>query len=312
MAEVGVWTGAFARAILERCPEIGRYYMIDPWASLDDWNKPLNVTQSAFDDVYDEAMRNTDFARGRRKVLRGRTSEVAAMIPDASLDFAYIDGDHTLRGVTIANQLPQTAPVDPAETGEPATSSARRIEETTNFEMTRTVRNEVREIGGVRRLSVAVALNAGSSARTPAELERITSLVRAAVGYNPARGDQINVVEAAFSPLAEAAPAAGGTAASAPATAGDGAAILRAGEIAAFAAVIVALLVFVLRPLLSASQPAQAAAPLASPLRATALPAPGADDAARPETSLRRVADIVKTNTDESAGILKDWIRKAS
>ncbi len=100
-AEVGVWTGAFARAILERCSAVERYYMIDPWARLDDWNKPLNVAQTAFDNVYDEAMRNTEFARDRRKVLRGRTSEVAGLIPDASLDFAYIDGDHTLRGVTI-------------------------------------------------------------------------------------------------------------------------------------------------------------------------------------------------------------------
>lgn len=217
-----------------------------------------------------------------------------------------------LRGVTIANQLPQTAPVDPDAAGEPATSSARRIEETTNFEMTRTVRNEVREVGGIRRLSVAVALNAGESPRAPAEIERITSLVQAAVGYNPGRGDQINVVEAAFSPAGAAAPAAGGTAASAPAASDNGAAILRAGELAAFAAVVLALVFFVLRPLLTAPKTAPAAAPLASPLRATALPAPGANEAAAPATSLRRVADIVKTNTDESAGILKDWIRKAS
>lgn len=101
MAEVGVWTGAFAKAMLERCPGVDRYVMIDPWARLSDWNKPLNVDQQRFDDVYAEAMANTDFARERRTVLRGRTKDVAAMIPDASLDFAYIDGDHTLRGVTI-------------------------------------------------------------------------------------------------------------------------------------------------------------------------------------------------------------------
>lgn len=112
MAEVGVWTGSFARLILERCPAVDRYFMVDPWARLGDWNKPLNVAQDAFDDVYDEAMRNTDFARDRRRVLRGRTSEVAGLIPDAALDFAYIDGDHTLRGVTIDLQrlLPKVRP----------------------------------------------------------------------------------------------------------------------------------------------------------------------------------------------------------
>jgi hypothetical protein len=34
-------------------------------------------------------------------VLRGRTRELINQIPDDSLDFAYIDGDHTLRGITI-------------------------------------------------------------------------------------------------------------------------------------------------------------------------------------------------------------------
>lgn len=218
-----------------------------------------------------------------------------------------------LRGVTIANQLPQVTTVDPAAAGEPSTSSARRIEETTNFEMTRTVRNEVREVGGIRRLSVAVALNAGAAPREPAELQRIASLVQAAVGYNPARGDQINVVEASFSPVSAAAPAALGAAASATAPAGDSDAILRAGEFAAFAAIIIALIFFVLRPLLTTPKAASAApGAIAAPARATALPAPAPGELATPATSLRRVADIVKSNTDESAGILKDWIRKAS
>ncbi len=101
MAEIGVWNGAFARQILERCPRISRYFMIDPWATLPDWNKPLNVEQARFDSVYAEAMAATDFARERRTVLRGRTKDVASMIPDGALDFAYVDGDHTLRGVTI-------------------------------------------------------------------------------------------------------------------------------------------------------------------------------------------------------------------
>jgi flagellar M-ring protein FliF len=217
-----------------------------------------------------------------------------------------------LRGVTIANQLPQAATVDPAAAGEPSTSSARRIEETTNFEMTRTVRNEVREVGGIRRLSVAVALNAGAVPREPAELQRIASLVQAAVGYNPGRGDQINVVEASFPPVSAAAPDTEGTPATAAAAPDNSDAILRASEFAAFAAIIVALIFFVLRPLLASAKPAPAAAAsLGAPARADALPPP-AGDPAMVATSLRRVADIVKSNSDESAGILKDWIRKAS
>jgi hypothetical protein len=99
--ELGVFRGVFAERMLRNCPDILHYYMIDPWRHLDDWNKPANVDQSTFDEIYAEAMRRTDFARGRRIVLRGKTTEVIEQIPDASLDVAYIDGDHTLRGIAI-------------------------------------------------------------------------------------------------------------------------------------------------------------------------------------------------------------------
>jgi hypothetical protein len=75
--------------------------MIDPWANLPNWNKPFNVSTEVFNDVYNEAMGNTEFAAAKRIVLRGTSKEAIANIPDESLDFAYIDGDHTLRGITI-------------------------------------------------------------------------------------------------------------------------------------------------------------------------------------------------------------------
>ncbi|WP_336365468.1 class I SAM-dependent methyltransferase [Marinobacter sp. C2H3] len=101
LVEVGIWKGDFAKEILEQCKNIEKYYMIDPWATLPDWNKPFNVDTKTFDDVYMEAMRKIDFASDKVFVLRGRTKEVIEKIPDESLDFAYIDGDHTLRGITI-------------------------------------------------------------------------------------------------------------------------------------------------------------------------------------------------------------------
>jgi predicted O-methyltransferase YrrM len=101
MVEVGVWKGEFAKQILKNCNSIQRYYMIDPWANLPDWNKPANVKSEVFEDIYAEAIQNTEFASSKIKVLRGRTIEVIDEIEDDSLDFAYIDGDHTLRGITI-------------------------------------------------------------------------------------------------------------------------------------------------------------------------------------------------------------------
>jgi hypothetical protein len=99
--ELGVFRGVFAERMLRNCPRITHYYMIDPWRHLEDWNKPANVDQSTFDEIYAEAMRRTDFARKRRIVLHGKTTEVIEQIPDECLDVAYIDGDHTLRGIAI-------------------------------------------------------------------------------------------------------------------------------------------------------------------------------------------------------------------
>jgi len=100
IVEIGVWKGDFAKDVLEQCETIEKYYMIDPWATLPDWNKPFNVDTEVFEDVYKEAMNKVGFASEKVVVLRGRTKEVIEKIPNGSLDFAYIDGDHTLRGIT--------------------------------------------------------------------------------------------------------------------------------------------------------------------------------------------------------------------
>ena len=42
-----------------------------------------------------------DNVKEKRKVLRGKTTEIIDEIKDESLDFVYIDGDHTLKGITI-------------------------------------------------------------------------------------------------------------------------------------------------------------------------------------------------------------------
>jgi predicted O-methyltransferase YrrM len=101
VAELGVYRGEFAAQLLEGCPSIERYYMIDPWRHLGDWNKPANRNDESFERIFAEAMRRTQPHEQRRVVLRGRTAAVIDRIPNASLDFAYVDGDHTLRGITI-------------------------------------------------------------------------------------------------------------------------------------------------------------------------------------------------------------------
>ena len=101
MCEVGVFRGELAGALLRGCPGIGTYYMVDPWVHLENWNKPANAANEVFSEIHDEAMRRTEFAGDRRRVLRGTLAQKAAEIGDAELDAAYVDGDHTLRGITI-------------------------------------------------------------------------------------------------------------------------------------------------------------------------------------------------------------------
>jgi len=101
MVEVGVWKGDFAADILRRCDCVNKYFMVDPWRHLDNWNKPANQNDAILDSFYKMTKARTEFAKDRRVILRGKTTEVIDQIKDGELDFAYIDGDHTLKGIAI-------------------------------------------------------------------------------------------------------------------------------------------------------------------------------------------------------------------
>jgi hypothetical protein len=101
IAEVGVYQGSYAETILKQCPQITDYLMIDPWRNLSDWNKPANKDNSTFDLYFEETIQKTFFAKDKINILRGTTIEMISKIEKKSLDFIYIDGDHTLRGITI-------------------------------------------------------------------------------------------------------------------------------------------------------------------------------------------------------------------
>lgn len=101
MAEVGVYRGDFAAEILRHCESLSHYYMIDSWRHLDDWNKPANHGDSVLSEFFQETKAKTDFAAAKRIILRGKTTEVIGQITDGDLDLAYIDADHTLKGIAI-------------------------------------------------------------------------------------------------------------------------------------------------------------------------------------------------------------------
>jgi flagellar M-ring protein FliF len=83
-----------------------------------------------------------------------------------------------------------------------------RVESTRNYELDKRVRYLRRTPGRVLRVSAAVVLDdklarndAGELARepfSPEELERLTGLVRQAVGFDEARGDRVDIVNTPF------------------------------------------------------------------------------------------------------------------
>lgn len=101
VAELGVFRGLFAQKLLGGSKCIDSYTMIDPWRKLDQWNKPSNNDDKTFENFYREALQVTDFAKEKRIVLRGKTSEIINQVENHALDFVYIDGDHTLKGISI-------------------------------------------------------------------------------------------------------------------------------------------------------------------------------------------------------------------
>jgi hypothetical protein len=101
VAEIGVWEGDFAMRILSKCPNVERYYVVDPWRHLEDWGKPLNVSNERFDRAFRTTMERVAFAKDRVEVLRGTTLEVVDQIADGELDLVYIDADHTAKGIVI-------------------------------------------------------------------------------------------------------------------------------------------------------------------------------------------------------------------
>jgi len=100
-AEIGIFRGDFAEKMLRGGEYLDKYYMIDPWRNLDSWDKPANANNETLELLMQRSLEKTAFASGKRVVLRGKTTEVIDQIPDHSLDLAYIDGDHTLKGITI-------------------------------------------------------------------------------------------------------------------------------------------------------------------------------------------------------------------
>ena len=188
--------------------------------------------------------------------------------------------------VTISTNLPNAQPPAAAGANTTRTKGARN-EETVNYEITKTVRNQVREAGVLQRVSVAVVVDGTTTtaadgskkyeARSPDDLKQITALVRSAIGYDEKRGDKVEVANMRFASVDEPAAAPDATI-----LGFEKSDVVRAGETLVLAIVALLVLLLVVRPLinrmLDSASAAAAAAPaarmLGGPRAQAALPAP--------------------------------------
>ncbi|TBW59447.1 flagellar basal body M-ring protein FliF [Marinobacter halodurans] len=151
--------------------------------------------------------------RSERKMSEQRTAGAQGGIPGALSN--QPPGNATAPEVANNNQAQQNQQNGQGQQGQQnqqqSTPVNVRTESTKNYEMDRSVSYIRQEQGTVQRLTVAVAVDdkrvvnpdTGEVSYQPwseQELQRLTLLVRDAVGYSAARGDSVTVMNTAFAP----------------------------------------------------------------------------------------------------------------
>lgn len=243
------------------------------------------------------------------------------------------------RGTTAGANVPDAST---SGSGGGSQDGSESSQETVNYEISNTTRTEVSEGGRIRRLSVAVAVNGTMTpgaegaeptyaARSEEEMQRLTALVRSAVGFNQERGDTVEVVNTQFASMST-----GGAAAVEPGMFDflGNLDVMRIIEIVAALIAALAFVFFVLRPLVGGllrgganAQGAGAAPALPGPAgaggggAAAALPGP---DLANDDgidiaqingrvraSSVKKVAEVVDQHPDESVQIIRGWLNNA-
>ncbi len=104
--EVGVWQGRTSRKLLEALPNLF-LYLVDRWCvpPLGDtyWQGSVEMvrsTQKEFDKVYNDTLKAVKAFKGRYKIIKKDSIIAAFEIPDNSLDFCFLDGDHSYPGIS--------------------------------------------------------------------------------------------------------------------------------------------------------------------------------------------------------------------
>jgi flagellar M-ring protein FliF len=238
--------------------------------------------------------------------------------------------------VTVGNELPGATE---GGGGGTASEQGSTTEETTNFEISKTTQTEVAEAGGIKRLSIAVVVDGiyttdadGNSIYAPrpqAELDQITALVKSAIGYDEARGDQVEIANLQFA----SRPDLTGTGTAEPGlfdfTRDD---LINGAEMLVTLLIALALVFFVMRPLLGrvlAPEPKALELPVSAEIGGPGLAAaaelaqaeeerlPDWIDTAKSQgeaqaQTIRNVGALIDDNPKQAATIVRDWLSNAA
>jgi len=94
--EVGVWKGGTSTCLLRKFPNL-RLLMVDNYQEYEVKGNPWSVSTSSQEEMMQAmvtASRETLFAKDRRILMVGYSTQAAKLISDESLDFVFIDADH--------------------------------------------------------------------------------------------------------------------------------------------------------------------------------------------------------------------------
>ena len=144
---------------------------------------------------FDEVVTNEEIYDPDSQVVRSQ----ASVLEEGT------SGQAASKTVTVGQNIPNGDAVLPE--GGQGFGTMSKTEETINYEISKVVRNKVKNTGTIKRLTAAVLVDGTYKKendayvyqpRTPEEMEQIAALVRSAVGYDANRGDMVEVENLQF------------------------------------------------------------------------------------------------------------------
>ncbi|MBU1173839.1 MAG: flagellar M-ring protein FliF [Alphaproteobacteria bacterium] len=251
-----------------------------------------------------------------------------------SRESSSLSSGGTNNAVSVSNELPNGTETSATEgsAGDQSTTA----EETTNYEISKTTQTDVTDAGGIKRLSVAVAVDgvyqadtsgaATYTPRTQEELDQLSALVRSAVGFDSGRGDIVEVVNLQFAERPELGTLGSDEPGLFNFTRDD---LINFANMGVTLLIALALLFFVLRPLLRRVLEPEAE-PLTLPPQ-TIADTPRFDSEShlepprRPDwmdqaqqmgeaqmTTIKHVGEMIEEHPRQAATIVRDWLNQAA